>query len=85
MLLGEKVLSDNTTVANNNLQDGASLRLVLSLQGGPIGTSRRMLPLDNETIKQLVNLNKLVVPLIIFYLNYNMMIIIVIEVYLNKK
>lgn len=59
LLLGEKILSDNTTIANNNLKDGASLRLVLSLQGGPIGTSR-ILPLDNETIRQLVNLNKLV-------------------------
>ncbi|VVC40917.1 Hypothetical protein CINCED_3A012539 [Cinara cedri] len=58
LLLGEKILSDNTTIASNNLQDGATLRLVLSLQGGPIGTSRRMLPLDNETIRQLVNLNK---------------------------
>lgn len=60
MLQGEKILSDHTTVANNNIQDGAILRLVLSLQGGPIGTSRRMVPLDNETIRQLVNLNKLV-------------------------
>lgn len=58
LLLGEKILSDHTTIANNNLHDGATLRLVLSLQGGPIGTSRRMLPLDNETIRQLVNLNK---------------------------
>jgi len=58
LLLGEKILSDHTTIANNNLHDGSTLRLVLSLQGGPIGTSRRMLPLDNETIRQLVNLNK---------------------------
>jgi len=58
LLLGEQILADNTTIANNNLRDGATLRLVLSLQGGPIGTSRRMLPLDNETIRQLVNLNK---------------------------
>lgn len=58
LLLGEQILADNTTIANNNLCDGATLRLVLSLQGGPIGTSRRMLPLDNETIRQLVNLNK---------------------------
>jgi len=58
LLQGEKILSDNTTIASNNINDGATLRLVLSLQGGPIGTSRRMLPLDNETIRQLVNLNK---------------------------
>lgn len=58
LLLGEKILSDHTTVANNNLHDGSTLRLVLSLQGGPIGTSRRMLPLDHETIRQLINLNK---------------------------
>ncbi|CAH1738630.1 AN1-type zinc finger protein 4-like [Aphis gossypii] len=58
LLLGEKILSDHTTIASNNLHDGSTLRLVLSLQGGPIGTSRRMLPLDNETIRQLVNLNK---------------------------
>lgn len=60
LLLGEKILSDNTTIADNNLSDGSTLRLVLSLQGGPIGTSRRMLPLDNKTIRQLVNLNKFV-------------------------
>lgn len=66
LLLGEKILSDHTTIANNNLHDGATLRLVLSLQGGPIGTSRRMLPLDNETIRQLVNLNKSVH----YYFNY---------------
>lgn len=58
LLLGEKILSDNTTIAQNNLYNGATLRLVLSLQGGPIGTSRRMLPLDNETIRQLVDLNR---------------------------
>ncbi|XP_050543926.1 AN1-type zinc finger protein 4-like [Daktulosphaira vitifoliae] len=58
LLSGEKILSDNTTIAYNNLYNGATLRLVLSLQGGPIGTSRRMLPLDNETIKQLVDLNR---------------------------
>lgn len=58
LLLGDKILANNTTIAYNNLRDGAKLRLVLSLQGGPIGTSRRMLPLDNETIRQLVNLNK---------------------------
>lgn len=61
LLMGDKILSDNTTIANNNLRDGATLRLVLSLQGGPIGTSRRMLPLDNDTIRQLVNLNKSVI------------------------
>ncbi|XP_050443533.1 AN1-type zinc finger protein 4-like [Adelges cooleyi] len=58
LLLGEKILSDNTTIAHNNIYNGATLRLVLSLQGGPIGTSRRMLPLDNETIRQLVDLNR---------------------------
>jgi len=61
LLLGETILANNTTIANNNLRNGATLRLVLSLQGGPIGTSRRMLPLDNETIRQLVNLNKSVI------------------------
>lgn len=66
LLVGEKILSDNTTIANNNLRDGATLRLVLSLQGGPIGTSRRMLPLDNDTIRQLVNLNKSVIFSILF-------------------
>lgn len=61
LLLGEQILSNNTTIASNNLHNGSTLRLVLSLQGGPIGTSRRMLPLDNETIRQLVDLNRLVV------------------------
>lgn len=67
LLLGEKILSDNTTIADNNLSNGSTLRLVLSLQGGPIGTSRRMLPLDNKTIRQLVNLNKLV---LFYYSHY---------------
>uniref|UniRef100_A0A1B6EFZ7 Ubiquitin-like domain-containing protein n=3 Tax=Clastoptera arizonana TaxID=38151 RepID=A0A1B6EFZ7_9HEMI len=57
LLYNQKELNDSSALKDYFLQDGATLKLVLSMRGGPISTVRRILPLDDSAWRELVNLN----------------------------
>lgn len=55
-------LSDSSTLSEHNIREGATLKLVLSMRGGPIST-RRLPQVDDYSIRELrefVENNKLV-------------------------
>lgn len=58
LLYNLKELEDSAFLKDYSLHDGATVKLVLSMRGGPISTVRRILPLDDAAWRELVNLNK---------------------------
>uniref|UniRef100_A0A8D9BKS3 AN1-type zinc finger protein 4 n=1 Tax=Cacopsylla melanoneura TaxID=428564 RepID=A0A8D9BKS3_9HEMI len=59
LLYNMQELDDQSTVQDYGIQDGSTIKLVLSMRGGPLGTARRVLPLD-DVVKEFVELERYV-------------------------
>ncbi|KAL1464127.1 hypothetical protein WDU94_003802 [Cyamophila willieti] len=57
LLYNMQELDDQSTVQDYGIQDGSTIKLVLSMRGGPLGTARRVLPLD-DVVKEFVELER---------------------------
>lgn len=51
-------LEDSAVLMDYSITNGSTIKLVLSMRGGPISTVRRILPLDDITWKELVDFNR---------------------------
>lgn len=58
LLYNLQELDDQSTVQDYGIQDGSTIKLVLSMRGGPLGTARRILPLDDVVVKEFVELDR---------------------------
>lgn len=58
LLYNLQELEDSALLIDCALHNGATVKLVLSMRGGPISTVRRILPLDDAAWKELVHFNK---------------------------
>lgn len=45
-------------IQDYGIQDGSTIKLVLSMRGGPLGTARRVVPLDDVVVKEFVELDR---------------------------
>ncbi|XP_039275467.1 AN1-type zinc finger protein 4 [Nilaparvata lugens] len=51
-------LDDASLLADYSVKSGSTLKLVLSMRGGPISTVRRVLPLDDAALRELMESNR---------------------------
>lgn len=58
LLYNLQELEDSALLIDCALHNGATVKLVLSMRGGPISTVRRILPLDDAAWKELVHFNR---------------------------
>lgn len=58
LLYNLQELEDSALLIDCALHNGATVKLVLSMRGGPISSVRRILPLDDAAWKELVHFNR---------------------------
>ncbi|XP_075238104.1 AN1-type zinc finger protein 4-like [Lycorma delicatula] len=51
-------LEDSAALMDYSITNGSTIKLVLSMRGGPISTVRRILPLDDITWRELIDFNR---------------------------